>query len=329
MKTDQFMEKNGSFVARSYRQYLALESITSKRKFLSEINGGRVHDELLFILIHQNIELWFLQALEEAREARRLIAANELRLAIDELDRIGRIFSVLTVTWDVLATLRPREFWRFREFFGGASGFQSAQFRELEYAFGLRADFGRDIHIHAMEIGSKADCEKLWDELNRPSLWDEVNLALERNDQLKVALGQMGLALPTEVRDRDWTLPYPRKPSVRTTNADEEPAKGPTGYRAVEEAWFLIYSDRASFRDLYDLGEQLADLSAAFSSWRYKHIMTVERFIGRLPGSAKDSDGIPYLLTTLEKRPFPELWSVRSRFNRWSAKRYKEDEPSL
>jgi tryptophan 2,3-dioxygenase len=318
MELDQFVEKNDKFEARSYRQYLSLESITYKRELLSRLNGSPVHDELLFIVLHQNIELWFLQALEESREARRLISQGEIRLAIDELNRITRIFGVLTTTWDVLATLRPREFWRFREFFGGASGFQSAQFRELEFSFGLRGDAERDLRIHGEEIKDEAACARLREELARPSLWDEVNRALSRQR----------FELPDEVLGREPSRPYPWPRAGSAVTGSDSEAGLERGCRAVEDAWLDIYSRRSEFPDLYDLGEELVDLSAAFSGWRFKHIMTVERFIGRLPGSAKDSDGVPYLLTTLDKRPFPELWSVRNRFNFWSDERYREDRPS-
>lgn len=314
MASVRFKKDKGNFVATNYKDYLYLDSIIYPRELASQANGGQVHDELLFIVIHQNIEIWFFQALEEAREARRLIRNGEIRLAIDELNRLTRIFAVLTVTWDVLATLRPREFWKFREFFGGASGFQSAQFRELEFALGLRGDADRDLLVHRRKVKDKAACQRLTEELGRPSLWDEVILALKRD-----------FDLPSEITDRNWRLPYPYPVKI----AGEEQGKGRVilGCRALEEAWIEIYSNRPKYIDLYDLGEQLLDLSAGLSNWRFKHIVTVERFIGRLPGSNRDSLGVPYLLQTLDKRAFPELWSVRDSFAKWSD-RYKDDRPS-
>lgn len=286
-------------IAKSYREYLALEHILNAgAQRLSDKDENKVHDETLFIIMHQTIELWFYQALEECREARDLIRADKIGSACEELERIARIFVVLTASWDVLATLRPGEFWKFRQYFGKASGFQSSQFREFEFSLGLRENATRDLKVHK-KLEDHDACQRLDGELNRPSLWDEVNLAL----------GRAGFTLPAEITSRSWREPYPYPRQDGTGRA----ARIIKGCAKAEKAWLRIHAQRTKYADFYHLGERLLDISAAFSSWRYKHIVTVERFIGGLPGTG-GSPGVPYLLKTLEKRAFPELWSTRDRF---------------
>jgi tryptophan 2,3-dioxygenase len=183
----------------------------------------------------------------------------------------------MTLSWDVLATLTPSDYTSFRAVLGSSSGFQSAQFREFEYRLGLK-DGG---HLKFQEEGS-GPYSALLEALHQPSLWDEANAAAAR----------AGLDLPPEILDRDWSQAY--HPS-----------------EAVEAAWADVYRDPERHWALYQLAEKLVDIDDALAVWRHKHVVTVERIIGLKRGTGGTA-GVTYLQSTLGKRAFPELWSLRT-----------------
>jgi tryptophan 2,3-dioxygenase len=184
----------------------------------------------------------------------------------------------MTLSWDVLATMTPADYTSFRGVLGSSSGFQSAQFRLFEYLLGLK-DGG---HLRFQEEGSDAH-GALLGALGRRSLWDEANAAVAR----------AGLPLPPEVLERDWSRPY-------------EPSE------AVEAAWTEVYRDTDHWWPLYQLAEKLVDIDDALATWRHKHVITVERIIGLKRGTGGTA-GVAYLQSTLGRRAFPELWSLRTK----------------
>ncbi|MDQ8758008.1 tryptophan 2,3-dioxygenase family protein [Sphingosinicella sp. LHD-64] len=256
----------------TYGQYLALEPLLTAQHPVSDH-----HDELLFIIIHQTKELWLKQILHELRLAVELVRADKLIEVHKNLSRVSRIQSVMTLSWDVLATLTPTDYLTFRGVLGSSSGFQSAQFREVEYRLGLKDG----AHLSRHEEGSAAHAE-LAGALGRPSLWDEANAALARG----------GFALPAETLERDWTRPYQPSPDV-------------------EAAWAEVYRDTDRWWRFYQLAEKLVDIDDALATWRHKHAVTVERVIGFKRGTGGTA-GVKYLQSTLLKRAFPELWTLRT-----------------
>jgi tryptophan 2,3-dioxygenase len=256
----------------TYGSYLGLDTLLSAQTSLSE-----QHDELLFIIIHQTKELWLKQIVHELRVALDLVRNDRLIQVHKNLSRISRIQAVMTMSWDILATMTPADYLKFRDVLGGSSGFQSAQFRMFEYLLGIRQ--GDHLSYHE---GTIAHAE-LSEARAQPSLWDEANRALARS----------GVALPAEILDRDWSQPY-------------VPSEG------VEEAWARIYRDPEAHWEFYQLAEKLVDVDDAMATWRHKHVVTVERVIGLKRGTG-GTPGVPYLQSTLSKRAFPELWSLRTR----------------
>jgi tryptophan 2,3-dioxygenase len=257
----------------TYGGYLDLESLLAAQHPLSD-----QPDELLFIIIHQTKELWLKQALSELLLSAALIRADRLVEVHKSLSRVSRIQAVMTLSWDVLATMTPSDYSSFREVLGSSSGFQSAQFRELEYRLGLK-DGG---HLRFQEEGSP-NYAALLAALESPSLWDEANAALARG----------GFPVPEAALKRDWGEPY--QPS-----------------EAVEAAWTEVYRDPHRHWPFYQLAEKLVDLDDALTAWRQKHVLTVERIIGMKRGTGGTA-GVSYLQSTLGKRAFPELWSLRTR----------------
>jgi tryptophan 2,3-dioxygenase len=257
----------------TYGGYLQLDRILGAQEPLSEN-----HDELLFIVIHQTKELWLKQILHELDVSRGLIRGDALVPVHKSLSRVSRIQAVMTLSWDVLATMTPADYSSFRHVLGSSSGFQSAQFRQFEYKIGLK-DGG---HLRFQEEGSEAYAALLA-ALRAPSLWDEANKALAR----------AGFDLPPEVLERDWSEAY--VPS-----------------EAVELAWTSVYRDTARWWPFYQLAEKLVDIDDAMATWRHKHVVTVERIIGAKRGTGGTA-GVAYLQSTLGKRAFPELWSLRTR----------------
>ncbi len=245
----------------TYADYLALDQLLSAQKPLSDL-----HDEMLFIVIHQTKELWLKQMLHELDFAIRLVGDDHFAPAYKALSRVSRIQSVMTLSWDVLATLTPVDYSRFRDVLGTSSGFQSAQFRELEYSFGINdaaflKHYAADTEAHA----------RLSVALEEPSLREASHSALERS----------GFDL------------------------------GDGSEEAVAAAWLEVYRDADRWFELYQLAEKLVDLDDALASWRHKHVLTVERIIGNKTGTG-GSPGAAYLRSTLDKRAFPELWSMRT-----------------
>ena len=257
----------------TYGGYLTLEPLLSAQHPISDH-----HDELLFIILHQTKELWLKQIIHELHVALGLVRADRLIEVHKNLSRVSRIQAVMTLSWDVLATLTPTDYMQFREVLGTSSGFQSVQFRQFEFLLGLK-DPG---HLKFQEQGS--DWHKaLGEALTRPSLWDEANAALARG----------GFAVPAEILERDWSQPYSPNP-------------------AVEAAWAEVYRDTERWWPLYQLAEKLVDIDDSFATWRHKHVITVERIIGLKRGTGGTA-GVAYLQSTLTKRAFPELWSLRTR----------------
>ena len=264
---------NDTPASMTYGDYLALEPILSAQHPISQH-----HDEMLFIIIHQTKELWLKQIIHELKLAKRLVRNDALIEVHKSLSRVSRIQSVMTLSWEVLATLTPTDYSSFRGVLGSSSGFQSAQFRQVEYLLGLKEGG----HLRFQQEGSAAH-GALRQALEEPSLWDEANAALARS----------GLALPKEVLERDWSEAY--QPNA-----------------AVEAAWVEVYRDTARWWPLYQLAEKLVDIDDAFATWRHKHVVTVERIIGLKRGTGGTA-GVAYLQSTLSKRAFPELWSLRTK----------------
>jgi tryptophan 2,3-dioxygenase len=248
----------------TYGRYLALDQLLSAQHPISEM-----HDELLFIVIHQTKELWLKQMIVELRYAIDEVAGDRLHEAYKILARVGRIQAVMTLSWDVLATMTPSDYSRFRDVLGTSSGFQSDGFRAVEALLGLRGSGPTPGPLTAAALAG-------------PSLWDTANASLAR----------AGFALPQAVLQRDLAAPYV---------ADE----------AVEAAWADVYRDTARWWDLYQLAEKLVDVDDALAGWRHKHVLTVSRIIGGKRGTGGTA-GVPYLTSTLTKRAFPELWSLRT-----------------
>jgi tryptophan 2,3-dioxygenase len=257
----------------TYARYLALDVLLDAQRPQSD-----VHDELLFVIVHQTKELWLKQTIVELKQAKRLVRAGALIPAYKGLARISRIQAVMTLSWDVLATMTPSDYTRFREVLGPSSGFQSDQFRTVEFMLGLKDA----AHLEHQQDRPQARAQ-LESALEAPSLWDDAN----------AALAAAGFALPAHVLERDWREPY--RPD-----------------RAVEDAWLEVYRDTERWWDLYQLAEKLVDVDDALATWRHKHVLTVERVIGGKRGTGGTA-GVSYLQSTLGKRCFPELWSLRTR----------------
>ena len=245
----------------TYAEYLDLDDLLNAQKPLS-----RHHDEMLFIIIHQTKELWMKQMLYELKFAISLVEEDSFAPAYKALARVSRIQSVMTLSWDVLSTLTPVDYLAFRDVLGTSSGFQSAQFRELEYRLGIK----NPAYLKHYPEGSP-DRAQLEDALDKPSLRDAATAALERSG--------------FDVGDRS--------------------------FEALSSAWLQIYRESERWFELYQLAEKLLDLDDALAMWRHKHVLTVERIIGNKKGTG-GSAGAAYLRSTLDKRVFPELWSLRT-----------------
>jgi tryptophan 2,3-dioxygenase len=221
---------------------------------------------MLFIIIHQTKELWMKELLHELRFAVRLVEQGRYPEAYKAMARISRIQAVMTLSWDVLSTLTPVDYLKFRNVLGTASGFQSEQFREIEFRLGLK----EPSFVNQYPEGS-TERAALETALAEPSLRDAATGALERAG--------------FDLKDRS--------------------------VEALAEAWLQVYRDPERWFDLYELAEKLLDIDDSMVAWRQKHVLTVERIIGNKPGTG-GSAGAPYLRKTLEKRLFPELWSLRT-----------------
>ena len=256
----------------TYGGYLDLDTLLSAQHPISDH-----HDEILFIVIHQTKELWLKQIIHELKLAIDLIRGDRLIEVHKNLSRVSRIQAVMTLSWDVLSTLTPADYLTFRGVLGSSSGFQSAQFRAVEFMLGLK-EGGHLRHHDPASAGYRLLAEAG----QRPSLWDEAI----------AALGRAGFALPATALERDWSQPY--QPS-----------------EAVEAAWAQVYRDVDRHWPFYQLAEKLMDVDDAMATWRHKHVITVERVIGLRQGTGGTA-GAAYLRSTLAKRAFPELWSLRT-----------------
>ena len=256
----------------SYGDYLALDAILGAQHPLSE-----AHDEMLFIIQHQTTELWMRLAIHELSAARRAIARDEVQPAMKMLARMSRIFEQLNNAWDVLRTMTPSEYTRFRSQLGQSSGFQSRQYRLIEYLLGNRNHAMLQPHAHDVETTKLLEAE-----LATPSLYDEVLRLADRN----------GLKMPAAVLSRD----------VRETHSFNE---------GVLQAWRIVYQAPETHWMLYELAEKLVDFEDYFRRWRFNHVTTVERIIGLKRGTG-GTGGVSYLRKMLEVELFPELWHVRT-----------------
>jgi tryptophan 2,3-dioxygenase len=256
----------------SYGDYLDLDRLLGAQHPLSA-----AHDELLFIIQHQTSELWLHLALHELRSARRLIADDRPEPAFKMLSRVARIFEQLNGAWDVLRTMTPSDYTEFRDRLGQSSGFQSFQYREIEFVLGNRNHAMLRPHEHRPDV-----VQRLTEELAQPSLYDVALRLLDRS----------GLRVPSHVLERD----------VSVTHAPDP---------AIVEAWKQVYSEPERWWTLYELAEKLVDMEDYFRRWRFNHVTTVERVIGFKRGTG-GTGGVSYLKRMLEVELFPELWQVRT-----------------
>ena len=259
----------------SYGGYLCLDRVLDAQKPLSV---PEVHDEMLFIIQHQTSELWMKLVIHELRAALTHLRQDDLGPCQKMLARIKHIQKQLTEQWSVLETLTPSDYMKFRDVLGSSSGFQSAQYREIEFLLGNKNaqyvkvfDYDPALHRH------------LTDTLNAPSLYDEFLRHLARH----------GHAIPAECLNRDWSLPYERR-------------------EAVIAAFERIYENTEAHWEAYHFCEQLVDIEVNFQQWRFRHLKTVERIIGYKPGTG-GSSGVSFLKKSLDLSFFPELFEVRTR----------------
>ena len=256
----------------SYGEYLDLGRILGAQHPRSD-----QHDELLFIIIHQASELWMKLSVHELVAARACVRAGDLGPALKMISRVSRIQAQMIQSWDVLATLTPSEYNRIRPSLGQSSGFQSYQYRMLDFILGLKSL--DHLRVHETDPVVHGELKR---QLESPSLYDETLRLLARR----------GFAIPATHVQRDWTAAY---------RADSE----------VEAAWLTIYRDPEGYWDLYELAEKLVDLEYRFQQWRFAHMKTVERIIGFRRGTG-GSEGVAYLHKALETSFFPELFKVRT-----------------
>jgi len=256
----------------SYGDYLQLDAILSAQKPLSPD-----HNEMLFIVQHQTSELWMKLMLHELRAAIGCVAGDQLGSAFKMLARVSRIMEQLVHAWDVLATMTPAEYSAIRPYLANSSGFQSAQYRCIEFALGNKNAAMLKPHAHRADLLAQVQAA-----YEAPSLYDESLRLLARR----------GLPVPGSHTQRDWTQAY----------AEND---------AVEQAWLTVYRNPEQHWDLYQLGEELTDLEDAFRLWRFRHVTTVERVIGFKRGTG-GTGGVSYLRKMLDVVLFPEIWRLRT-----------------
>jgi tryptophan 2,3-dioxygenase len=256
----------------SYGDYLRLDRILGAQAPLSD-----AHDEMLFIIQHQTSELWMRLAIHELDAARAALRADALPAAFKMLARVSRVFEQLNSAWDVLRTMTPSEYTRFRAALGQSSGFQSHQYRRIEFIVGNRNRAMLRPHAHRPAVLAALEAE-----LARPSLYDEALRLLARR----------GFAVPAAVLRRNVARPH---------RADD----------AVRAAWAEVYGAPEAHWPLYELAEKLVDFEDYFRRWRFNHVTTVERVIGFKRGTG-GTGGVSYLRRMLEVELFPELWHVRT-----------------
>jgi tryptophan 2,3-dioxygenase len=256
----------------SYAAYLGLDQLLSAQHPLTG-----AHDEPLFIMIHQVQELWMKLLIHELQSAMKSLEAGVIDPAMKMLARVSRAQEQMTNAWEVLKTMTPADYLEFRSSFGQASGFQSHQYRLIEFLFGNKQPFMIKPHAHRPD-----HFVLLENALNAPSIYDLV---------LRL-LATRGLKIPANLLERDFAEPYQANDAVRA-------------------AWLEVYRDTTHYWDLYALAEKLVDVEDNFRRWRFNHLTTVERIIGFKQGSGGTA-GVPYLRRALEIVLFPELWQVRT-----------------
>ena len=256
----------------SYGEYLQLDTLLGAQRPLS-----LHHDELLFIVIHQASELWLKLCIHELLAAIDHVRRDVLGPAFKMLARVSRVQSQLTQSWDVLATMTPSDYSSFRNALAKSSGFQSYQYRTLEFLIGNRNPALIEVYRREPELYAKLQAT-----LRTPSLYDESLRLLSRR----------GYEIPADVLDRDPSQPY-------------------VASKGVAAAWLGVYHNAEQHWDLYELAEKLVDLDHQFQHWRFSHMKTVERIMGYKRGTG-GSSGVGYLAKLLELKFFPELWSVRT-----------------
>ncbi|WP_043459950.1 tryptophan 2,3-dioxygenase [Azohydromonas australica] len=276
MSTERIVTEEGAQLdfsrAMSYGDYLHLDEVLSAQHPLSPS-----HDEMLFIIQHQTSELWMKLLLHELDAAMDCVRRDELSPAFKMLARVTRILEQLVSAWTVLSTMTPPEYSAMRPFLASSSGFQSAQYRCIEFALGNKNAAMLKPHAHRAELMARVEAA-----YRAPSLYDESLRLMARR----------GLAVPASHLERDWTQPYQADPGV-------------------EAAWLEVYRDPTHHWELYQLGEKLTDLEDAFRLWRFRHVTTVERIIGLKRGTG-GTGGVSYLRKMLEVVLFPELWQLRT-----------------
>jgi tryptophan 2,3-dioxygenase len=256
----------------SYSQYLHLDKLLDAQHPLSY-----EHDEMLFIMIHQVSELWMKLCLHELNSVVDCVRRDDLGPTFKMLARVSTIQQQLLQGWDVLATITPYDYSAFRNTLGRSSGFQSPQYRLLEFLIG-----NKNAEMIEVFRADPATYELLERALRAPSLYDEVLGLLSRR----------GLDVPPQAVDRDFTQPYQAS-------------------KQVAAAWLSVYHNSVKDWDLYELAERLVDLDYKFQLWRFTHMKTVERIIGHKRGTG-GTGGVSYLNKALELKFFPELWTIRS-----------------
>ena len=256
----------------SYGDYLKLDDILN-----AQAPRSPDHNEMLFIVQHQTSELWMKLMLHEMSAAIACVRNDELGSAFKMLARVSKIMEQLVHAWDVLATMTPPEYSAIRPFLSSSSGFQSYQYRCIEFSLGNKNAAMLKPHSHRPDLLLHVEAA-----FKAPSLYDEALRLLARR----------GMAVPTSHTERDWTQPY---------QASAE----------VEQAWLQVYRNPKAHWDLYQLGEELADLEDAFRLWRFRHVTTVERIIGFKRGTG-GTGGVSYLRKMLDVVLFPEIWSLRT-----------------
>jgi tryptophan 2,3-dioxygenase len=258
--------------AMSYGDYLQLDRLLGAQRTLSSDPN-----ELLFIVQHQASELWLKLMIHELTRARDQVRRDDLQPAFKMLARVARIMAQLNQSWDVLSTLTPAEYSAFRDALGSSSGFQSFQYRMVEFVLGNKRAVHMEPHRHRAELFAALDAL-----YRAPSLYDEAVRLLARR----------GFAIDPKCVERDWTALHAFDASVR-------------------DAWVEVYRGTGAHWELYELAEKLVDLEDAFRQWRFRHATTVERIIGLKRGTGGTS-GVNYLRSVLEVELFPELWRART-----------------
>jgi len=258
--------------SQSYGEYLRLDLLLGAQRPLTA-----EHSEMLFIIVHQVSELWMRLMRHELGGVMDCVRRDDLDPSFKMLSRIGRVQAQLMAVWEVLATMSPFDYAAFRNALGRSSGFQSQQYRLLEFLLGNKNAAMIEVHRHEPQAYAE-----LGRALAAPSLYDEVLRLLSRR----------GYGVPEAALVRDFSLPY-------------EASKQVTG------AWLGVYHNAEKDWDLYELAERLVDLDHRFQLWRYQHMKTVERIIGYKPGTGGTA-GVSYLAKALRLRLFPELWEART-----------------